>query len=458
MSLPHETLSHFGVHPGALRWLAGGLFLLVVGFAGCKPKTPELAPTKPPEVVVDRPVRKKIQEHEDFTGRTEAYRMTEVRARVSGYLESVHFKEGSDIQEGMVLAEIDPRIYQATVSKSEANMAQAEAHYKRLSSEYRRAERLMSLKTITQEEFDKVAGDRNESLALVEAAKADLALAKLNLGFAKLIAPQSGRIGKRLVDPGNLIKADDTPIATIVSIDPIYASFDIDERTLLRLRKMVRKGEMKSARETDVAVQVGLADEDGFSMDGVIDFVDTVLHPGTGSLRVRALVKNPEKILSPGLFVRIRLPVGEPHEAWMLPEEAMGTDQGNKLVYVLNEKDEVVARRVKQGVLSEGYREITEGLTGSERVIISGLQRVRPGVKVTPKTPGELSPSKSKSPGESRDQPKENPPKDGTKEKPGTEISKPTSPQSDPKTTDAPKKSGPASPEPQRPPHKEKQG
>ncbi len=352
---------------------------------GCQTKAPELAPAKPPEVVIRKPYQQDIQEFEDFTGRTEAYRMAEIRARVTGYLEKVHFKDGANIEEGAVIAEIDPRIYKATVEKATAIMLQADAHLKRLTSEYRRAERLTALKTITQEEFDKVAGDRSEAAAMVEAARAELALANLNLNFCRVTAPQSGRIGRRLVDPGNLIKADDTPLATIVSLDPIYAAFDIDERTLLRLRRLVSEGKIQSAREMDVHVKIGLADEEGFSMDGLIDFVDNTLNPGTGSLRVRALVRNPNKILSPGLFVRIRLPVGPTHKGWMVPEEAMGTDQGNKLVYILNEKDEVVSRRVKQGVLQNGNREITDGLGPEDRVIVSGLQRVRPGVKVSPK-------------------------------------------------------------------------
>ena len=375
----------------AFGFLMGGIGVFACSeMVGCQPKAPELAPTKPPEVVIRKPFQQDIQEYEDFTGRTEAFRMAEVRARVTGYLEKVHFKDGANIEEGAVIAEVDPRIYKATVEKATAIMLQADAHLKRLTSEYRRAERLTALKTITQEEFDKVAGDRSEAAAMVEAARAELALANLNLNFCRVTAPQSGRIGRRLVDPGNLIKADDTPLATIVSIDPIYASFDIDERTLLRLRRLVNEGKIQSAREMDVHVNVGLADEEGFSMDGLIDFVDNTLHPGTGSLRVRALVKNPNKILSPGLFVRIRLPVGPTHKGWMVPEEAMGTDQGNKLVYILNDKDEVVARRVKQGVLQNGNREVTEGLGPDDRVIVSGLQRVRPGVKVAPKWSEEI--------------------------------------------------------------------
>ena len=387
MSLPN-TNSQFSpifrrVAPG---FLIGAIALIACSeMVGCQTKAPELAPAKPPEVVIRKPFQQDIQEYEDFTGRTEAYRMAEVRARVTGYLEKVHFKDGANIEEGAVIAEIDPRIYKATVEKATAIMLQADAHLKRLTSEYRRAERLTALKTITQEEFDKVAGDRSEAAAMVEAARAELALANLNLNFCRVTAPQSGRIGRRLVDPGNLIKADDTPLATIVSLDPIYASFDIDERTLLRLRRLVSEGKIQSARDMDVHVKVGLADEEGFSLDGLIDFVDNTLHPGTGSLRVRALVQNPNKILSPGLFVRIRLPVGPTHKGWMVPEEAMGTDQGNKLVYILNEKDEVVSRRVKQGVLQNGNREVIEGIGPDDRVIVSGLQRVRPGVKVAPK-------------------------------------------------------------------------
>lgn len=461
-----KSLAHRAIPSFLVLGLAG---LATLAPLGCQPKPPELAPAKPPEVIVGKPFQEDIQEYEDFTGRTEAYRMAEVRARVSGYLDKVYFKDGSDIEEGAVIAEIDPRIYKATVEKATANVLQTEAHLKRLTSEFRRAERLTALKTITQEEFEKVAGDRSEAAAVVEAAKADLALANLNLTFARVTAPQSGRIGRRLVDPGNLIKADDTPLATIVSLDPIYASFDIDERTLLRLRRLARDGKIESAREGNIHVKVGLADEDGFSMDGLIDFVDTTLHPGTGSLRVRALVQNPRKMLSPGLFVRIRLPVGPIHKGWMVPEEALGTDQGSKLVYILNDKDEVVSRRVKQGVLQNGNREIAEGLGPDDRVIVSGLQRVRPGVKVAPKwaeekrmktgTPaGATNSSKEekKGPQATSDSPKTGSP--SGEKAPGT-MEKPTAPsKKESETPKTPTTGNPAKESPSSTPKKENPG
>jgi multidrug efflux system membrane fusion protein len=185
-----------------------------------------------------------------------------------------------------------------------------------------------------------------------------------------------------MIDPSNLVKANDTILANIKSLDPIYATFDLDEQTLLRLRRLVREGKIVSARSEPVTVYIGLADEEGYSLAGVIEFIDNKVEAGTGTLRVRAEVKNDKLFLSDGLFVRIRLPVGKPKPSLVIPEEALGSDQGQRYVYVLNDKDEVVYRAVKLGPQVERLRVIEEGVKPSDRVIVRGLQRVRPGVKV----------------------------------------------------------------------------
>jgi RND family efflux transporter MFP subunit len=187
------------------------------------------------------------------------------------------------------------------------------------------------------------------------------------------------------VDPGNLVKADDTSLANIVSLNPIYAYFAIDERTVLHLRRLIQDGRMKSADETAIHVQAALADEDKYTLSGTINFVDNQIEATTGTLIIRAVIENPREMLSPGMFVRLRIPVGEPRKALVLPEEALSSDQGSRFIYVLNANDEVVYRRVQVGTLAAGRRVIESGVEPDERVIVNGLQRVRPGVKVAPK-------------------------------------------------------------------------
>jgi RND family efflux transporter MFP subunit len=369
---------------GVWGWVAVvGLALLVSG--GCTKQPAPTPSVKPPDVVVARPLVRTVTDYEDFTGRTEAYRTIEVRARVSGYLNKVNFVEGSEVKKGEVLFEIDPRLFEAQLQRANAVLNQAQAHLRRLDQDLDRATSLLPRNAISREEYDKIAGDRSEAAAAVSVAKASVEAAKLNLAYTKVVAPISGRISRRLLDPGNLIKADETVLTSIVSDDPIYAYFDIDERTLLRLRRMVRQTQAIFVRKQNVPVMLGLSDEEGFPHVGKIDFSDNRLDPMTGTLRVRGVFDNPQHLLSPGLFVRIRLPIGHPYEAILIAEQALGTDQGQKFVYVVNEQNEVEYRRVQVGSVFDGLRVITEGLSKDERVIISGLQRARAGLVVEPR-------------------------------------------------------------------------
>ncbi len=221
---------------------------------------------------------------------------------------------------------------------------------------------------------------------MYEAAKASLETAQLNLSFTKIASPITGRISRRLVDPGNLVRADETPLANIVSVDPIYAYFDIDERTALRLRRLILDGKLPGVQEGKMNVQLALADEDQFLVTGTIDFFDNQIEAGTGTLRLRAVIRNERGLLSPGLFVRVRIPIGVPHAALLVREESLGTDQGQRFIYVVDEQNQIDYRRVKVGFLSDGKRVIESGLKPGERVVVTGLQRVRPGAKVEPKS------------------------------------------------------------------------
>ncbi len=372
--------------------------LTCAAFTGCTQEAPKLAPTKPPVVLVSTPVSDEVTEFEDFTGRTDAVFSVEVRARVTGYLEKVNFKDGAEVKEGDLLFQIDPRIYQAELDRAEATILQAEARLKRLEADNRRATMLFNRGAISREEFERISSDFAEGTASVGIAKANRDLAKLNVGYTKVTAPISGRISRRLVDPGNLVQADQTALTTIVSLDPMYVYFDIDERTMLKFRRLIREGKIQS-RESGAVVPVltALSDEEGFPHVGAINFSDNRVDASTGTLRVRGSIANPNpRVLSPGLFMRVRVPIGTPRYALMISEQSLGTDQGRKFLYVVNDKNEVVYRPVKVGPLNEGLRVIEDGLKRGERVIVSGLQRVKPGAKVDPK-PADLSGNPEKS-------------------------------------------------------------
>jgi RND family efflux transporter MFP subunit len=360
--------------------------------AGCTQEPPKLAPPKPAVVLVRQPVSDNVSDYEEFTGRIDAVYSTEVRARVTGYLDSANFKEGDEVQEKDLLFVIDPRPYQTELDRTESTVLQTEARLKRLDAEHRRALSNYSRGAISREEFDRTAGDLEETQAALGIAKANRDLAKLNLEFTQVRARISGRISRRWVDPGNLVKADETILTTIVSLDPMHVYFDVDERTLLRLRRLSQEGKIKSRREgNEISVLVELADESDFPHKGAINFSDNRVDPSTGTLRVRAVIPNPKssgnkpRTFSPGLFVRVRLPIGDPHRALLVPEQAVGTDQGRKFLYLVGPKNEVIYRPVTVGPLEKELRVIEAGLAPNDRVIVSGLQRIKAGAKVDPK-------------------------------------------------------------------------
>ncbi|HEX3151120.1 MAG TPA: efflux RND transporter periplasmic adaptor subunit [Gemmataceae bacterium] len=371
--------------------LAG--IVVTVGVAGCQKAPPALAKTKDPEVIVARPTSQPVIDHEDFTGHIEAENKVVLQAQVTGYLLTAHVKDGADVEKDQLLFEIDSQVYETEYTKSKSTVLQAEARRDRLERDLRRVTLVPDKGTVTQEEVDKIAGDLAEARAAVGVATAQRELARQNVEFTKIKAPFSGRLGKRNIDPKNLVKANDTVLATLVSRNPIYASFDLDEQTLLRLRRLVQDGKIVSARTEPTKVHIGVADEEGYSFSGIITVIDNIVDPGTGTQRVWATIDNSKFLLSPGMFVRIRLPVGKPKPSLLVPEEALGSDQGQRYVFVLNENDEVVYRPVKLGPQVERLRVIDDGVTASDRVIVSGLQRVRAGVKVVPKDAAAVKPT-----------------------------------------------------------------
>lgn len=343
--------------------------------------------TKAPEVDVCLPVYREITDFEDFTGQTESVRTIDIRARVTGYLKAVHFKHGAEVKKGDLLFEIDPPYYEAEHARSEGILAQTEARLARLKLDYARAEQNQRTAVITKAEFDLASGDMAEAEANVKTAKAALKIASVNLGYCTIHAPIDGRMSRPNVDPGNLVKADDTMLALtrIVAQDPMWVYFDLDERTMLRLRRLALSGEHASVGEANLPVFIGLADEDDFPHQGVLNFEDNRLDPSTGTLRVRGEFPNADRLLRPGLFVRVRLPIGKASQSLLVPEQAVGTDQGQKFVYVVDADNKVTYRRVKTGKLYEGLRVIADGVLPGERIVTTGIQRVQPGMEVDPK-------------------------------------------------------------------------
>ena len=389
------------------RAAAGGVLLALLGLAGCNQAPANTPPPKPPPVVeVAEPILREVTDYEEgLVGQTAAVQMVEVRARVNGYLEKVNFNDGDEVKEGAVLFEIDPRPYDAEVARTQAAIGLSEARSRRLEADLKRAKSLVARQAIGREEFDKIVGDYAEAGASVGIAKANNDLAWLNRGFAKVAAPISGRLSRRMVDPGNLVRADETILTSIVSLDPMYVYFDVDERTLLRIRRLIAEGKIKSRTQAEIPIFAALADEQGFPHKGIIDFSENRVDPNTGTLRIRAVIANPlPRVFSPGLFMRVRLPVGAPHQSLLVAEQALGTDQGRKFLYVVKpgkDKDGKAVpntaeyRPVSVGALHDGLRVVTEGLEPGEKVIVSGLQRLRPGIAVDPKpmtTPAPASP------------------------------------------------------------------
>src|SRR6516165_9279378 len=369
-----------------MRILFLGLCLLLAGCVKAPSAAPEAVATP---VTVSRPVERDVTDYAGFTGRTAAVDSVEVRARVWGYLDKVNFTEGVLVKKGDVLFEIDARVYRADLERAQGTVAQFEARVHRLERDYRRAKSLLARGAVGQEEYDRYEADYREAVANLDVARANRDLAALNLGYTRITAPVSGRVSRYVVTVGNLIQSGDqgggTLLTTVVSMDPMYVYFDMDERTVLRVRELIRAGKARSTRETEWPVALGLATEEGFPHQGTINFEDNQVNPKTGTLRVRGVFPNKDELLSPGLFARVRVPIGRAHRALLLADRALDTDQGQKVVYVVNEKNEVVSRPVRLGALHDGLREITEGLKPGERVIVNGLQQARPGITVEPK-------------------------------------------------------------------------
>jgi membrane fusion protein, multidrug efflux system len=369
----------------SFRWFAGtaGL-LLALATSGCERKKPQ-ASIAPPAVSVMQPVQREIVEWDEYIGRLESPETVEVRARVSGYLAKVHFKEGKEVKKGDLLFTIDRRPYQAEDDRAEAEHERALTQVELAKNDFERAKRLIATKAISEEDYDTKSKTYASAQAAVKSAKAAADLAKLNLEFTEIHSPIDGRISRAIITEGNLVSSGisgsgATLLTTVVSLDPLYCYADPDERAILKYLRLRREGTRVSARDEPIPVEMGLADEVGFPHKGYIDFVDNRVDPNTGTMRGRGVFPNTDHSLSPGFFARVRFPGSGKYPALLIPDRALGSDQAQKFVYVVNTEKKVEFRPVKIGPMVDGLRVVKEGLKPGEQVIVEGLLRVRPGI------------------------------------------------------------------------------
>jgi RND family efflux transporter MFP subunit len=367
----------------AALWLA--LIALAALLAGCGQEN-VYKPPPPPKVTVAKPVQKAVTDYLEFTGNTQAIYTVQLRARVEGYLDALHFQDGADVKKGDLLFTIQPDQYQAQLQQALADVQSQQAALEHAETEFKRYSRLYEQKAAAATDVDNWRFQRDSAKAALMNAQAQVDLAKLNLSYTRVTAPFSGRMGRRLVDPGNLVGAggQETTLAEINQIDPVYAYFTISEIELLRARKVQQEAGGGDYRSRPVPAYVGLANEQGYPHEGRIDFAAITVDPSTGTLLLRAVLPNTNHVLLPGLFARIRVPVGREANAILVPEVALGLDQIGRYVLVVNDKNVVERRSVRLGQAFDTMRVIDDGLKGDERVVVNGLLRAIPGREVSP--------------------------------------------------------------------------
>jgi RND family efflux transporter MFP subunit len=369
--------------------LAYGVALLCA--AGCKPKS-HVAPQQPPTVSVILPVARDVVEWDEYIGRLESPETVEIRARVSGYLDKIHFKEGKEVKKGDLLFTIDRRPYKADLDRAGADYERAQSQTELAKNDADRAQKLIQTKAISTEDYDTKVKTYTSVQAAEKSAKATLDLATLNWEFTEIRSPIDGRTSRAAVTEGNLISggvsgAGATLLTTVVSQDPLYCYVDVDERSILKYIQLRREGKRESALDKPIPVEMALADETAYPHKGFTDFVDNKVDPTTGTLHCRGVFPNPERALGPGFFARMRIPGSGKYPALLIPDRALGSDQSQKFVYVVNADKKVEFRPVKIGPMIDGLRVVKEGVKPGEQIIVEGLLRVRPGVVVDAKPP-----------------------------------------------------------------------
>jgi RND family efflux transporter MFP subunit len=338
----------------------------------------------PPQVSVAQVIAKEINEWDELSGRIEAAEFVEIRPRVAGYLNEVKFQPGSMVKKGDVLFVIDSRPYRAEAARADADLKRAESARELARSEVVRAEKLLSAKAISQQEFDQRAAAVREAESQAKGAQAALTAANLNTEYATIRSPISGRVSRNEISVGNLVAPGTTLLTTVASQNPVHVYFEVDEQQYLKYASLAKTGERASSREKRNPIGMGLANEEGFPHNGYVDFVDNRLDPKTGTMRGRAVFDNKEDRFTPGLFAKLKLIGSGKYNAILISDRAVGTDQSKKFVLVVDKENKATYRPIKLGPLVDGLRVVKEGLQPGETIIVNGLQRVRPGMPVTP--------------------------------------------------------------------------
>jgi RND family efflux transporter MFP subunit len=388
---PARQVSSFSLMCGTAK-LASALVLATL-VASCGESQKPAGPP-PPAVTVAKPVKRTVVDYDEYVGRFTAINSVEVRARVSGYLDKLHFKDGQLVKQGDLLFTIDKRPFQNTLDQARANLVQAQSNVAYTESDYTRGQALVRDKTITDQTFEQRAQAFRNAKASVSNNEAAVRQAELDLEFTELRAPIDGRIGDRRVTPGNLVTGgtggNTTLLAVIVSTDPIYFEFTFDEASYLRYERLAKDGGQDVAsRNAGVQVAIRLIDENDFDHKGRMDFIDNVIERSTGTIRGRAVFSNPNAVFTPGMFARVRVPGSPPYDGLLVPDAAIGTEQARRFVIVIDEQDIARPKYVTLGQLtSDNFRVIKDGVGPDDRVVVSGLMQARPGQKVRPEEQG----------------------------------------------------------------------
>jgi RND family efflux transporter MFP subunit len=373
---------------------AAAILSIVWIFVACDQRNEYVEPP-PPKVTVAEPLQQEVTEYLEFTGNTRAFEEVEIRARVSGFLQSMHFTVGTQVDMGALLFVIDPRQYQAEVNAAKAELNAARAMDHRAKIEYDRAKRVFDKGAGRETDVVKWRGERDVALARIERAKASLERANLNLSYTQVTAPIKGRVSRNFVDIGNLVgEGEPTLLTTVIRYDPMYVYFNLNEYDLLRVqtmyRKRIKEKGIDPAKEPDSRVEIqlflGLANDQGYPHEGVADFAESGVDPATGTIQLRGVFPNPgpPNVLLPGLFARLSMPIDKRENALLVTERAIGADQGGNYLLSVNSDNVVEKKPIRMGQLVDGLRVIEEGLQPGERLIVKGLQRARPGGKVDP--------------------------------------------------------------------------